>query len=97
MSTPIPISPEASAGILDALAARDIGWWPESKVISMDPPAKLSTLADGRGAPYDLFLGIPVHRAPQVVEESEGAGTGGSPSTRTRSPRDSRTSTRSAT
>ena len=70
MSTPIPISPEASVGILDALAARDIGWWPESKVISMDPSAKLSTLADGRGAPYDLFLGIPVHRAPQVVEES---------------------------
>ena len=70
MSTPIPISPEASAGILDALAARDIGWWPESKVISMDPPAKLSTLADGRGAPYDLFLGIPVHRAPEVVEVS---------------------------
>ncbi len=70
MSTPIPISPEASAGILDALAARDIGWWPESKVISMDPSAKLSTLADGRVAPYDLLLGIPVHRAPQVVEES---------------------------
>ena len=70
MSTPIPISPEASAGILEALAARDIGWWPESKVISMDPSAKLSTLADGREAPYDLFLGIPVHRAPQVVEES---------------------------
>jgi sulfide:quinone oxidoreductase len=71
MSTPIPISPEASAGILDALAARDIGWWPQSKVISMDPSTKVSTLADGRTTPYDLFLGIPVHRAPQVVEESD--------------------------
>jgi sulfide:quinone oxidoreductase len=70
MSTPIPISPEASAGILDALAARDIGWWPESKVVSMDPSARLSTLADGRTAPYDLFLGIPAHRAPRVVEDS---------------------------
>ena len=71
MSTPIPISPEASAGILDALAERDIGWWPQSKVISMDPSTKISTLADGRTTPYDLFLGIPVHRAPQVVEESD--------------------------
>ena len=71
MSTPIPISPEASAGILDALAERDIGWWPQSKVISMDPSTKVSTLADGRTTPYDLFLGIPVHRAPQVVEESD--------------------------
>lgn len=71
MSTPIPISPEASAGILDALAARDIGWWPQSKVISMDPSTKDSTLADGRTTPYDLFLGIPVHRAPPVVEESD--------------------------
>jgi sulfide:quinone oxidoreductase len=70
MSTPIPISPEASAGILDALAARDIGWWPESKVVSMDPATKVSTLADGRTTPYDLFLGIPVHRAPPVVEDS---------------------------
>jgi len=70
MSTPIPISPEASAGILAALEERDIGWWPESKVVSMDPATKISTLADGRTAPYDLFLGIPVHRAPQVVEDS---------------------------
>ena len=36
----------------------------------MDPSAKVSTLADGRTTPYDLFLGIPVHRAPQVVEDS---------------------------
>ena len=70
MSTPIPISPEASAGILTALEERGIGWWPESKVVSMDPATKVSTLADGRTAPYDLFLGIPVHRAPRVVEDS---------------------------
>jgi len=27
-------------------------------------------LSDGRELPYDLFLGIPVHRVPQVVVES---------------------------
>ena len=70
MPMPIPISPEASAGILEALAERDIEWWPESKVIALDPSTKQATLADGRRARYDLFLGVPVHRAPRVVEES---------------------------
>ena len=71
MSTPVPISPEASAGILEALGERDIGWWPESKVTTLDPASKVATLVDGRTTPYDLFLGIPVHRAPRVVEESD--------------------------
>ena len=76
MSTPIPISPEASAGILEALAERDIEWWPESKVTSLDASSKVATLADGRTTPYDLFLAIPVHRAPRVIEESDLADDG---------------------
>jgi sulfide:quinone oxidoreductase len=70
MPMPIPISKEASSGILAALEARDIGWWPESKVTSLDPSAKTATLADGRMIHYDLMLGVPVHRAPRVVEDS---------------------------
>lgn len=70
MSTPIPISPEASIGILNALDERDIGWWPQSKVTSLDPSSKVATLADERSTPYDLFLAVPVHRAPRAVEES---------------------------
>ena len=70
MATPIPISPEASAGITAALAERDIGWWPQSKVTSLDPSSKVATLEDGRTTSYDLFLAVPVHRAPRVVEES---------------------------
>ncbi len=70
MPRPIPISPEASQGILDACGARDIGWWPESKITALDPPAKTASLADGRTTSYDLLLGVPVHRAPRVVEES---------------------------
>jgi sulfide:quinone oxidoreductase len=70
MATPIPISPEASAGILEAIGERDIGWWPESKVTALDPSTKVATLADGRTTPYCLFLGIPVHLAPRVVGES---------------------------
>jgi sulfide:quinone oxidoreductase len=70
MPTPIPISPEASAGILEAIGERGIEWWPKSKVTALDPPTKIATLADGQTLHYDLFLGIPVHRAPQVVEDS---------------------------
>ena len=70
MPKPIPISDEASAGILKALDERDIGWWPESKVTALDPSTKTATLRDGRTIPYALFLAIPVHRAPKVVAES---------------------------
>jgi sulfide:quinone oxidoreductase len=70
MPKPIPISAEASEGILAALRERDIGWWPETRFTSLDAAAKQATLADGRTESYDLFLAVPVHRAPRVVEES---------------------------
>ncbi len=70
MGTPIPISPEASAGILEAAGERGIEWCPQSKVTALDPATKIATLEDGRTMPYSLFLGIPVHRAPQVVADS---------------------------
>jgi sulfide:quinone oxidoreductase len=70
MATPIPISPEASAGILEAVGERGIEWWPQSKVTALHPTTKSATLADDQTLPYGLFLGIPVHRAPRVVEES---------------------------
>jgi sulfide:quinone oxidoreductase len=70
MPKPIPISDEASNGILRALEERDIGWWPQSKVTSLDPATKRAELSDGQSIPYSLFLAIPVHRAPKVVEES---------------------------
>ena len=34
------------------------------------PTSKRAHLADGRSLPYDIFLGIPVHRAPAVVVEA---------------------------
>jgi sulfide:quinone oxidoreductase len=70
MGMPIPISPEASTGILEAAGERDIEWCPQSKVTALDPATKIATLEDGRTMPYTLFLGIPVHRAPQVVTDS---------------------------
>ena len=67
---PIPISDEASEGILQACEERDIGWWPQLKTTALDPASKTATLSDGQSIPYSLFLAIPIHRAPKVVEES---------------------------
>lgn len=70
MPSPIPISVEASEGILHGLAEHGIEFWPNSKVTALDPGRRTATLADGRSIDYDLFLGVPVHRAPAVVEAS---------------------------
>jgi len=70
MPMPIPISKEASGGILGGLAERDIEFHPETVVTSLDPATKTATLRDGREISYDLFLGVPVHRVPPVVEAS---------------------------
>jgi sulfide:quinone oxidoreductase len=70
MATPIPISPEASATILAGLAERDIAWWPQSRVVRLDPDTHLAHVDDGRTLHYDLVLAIPVHCAPRVVAES---------------------------
>jgi sulfide:quinone oxidoreductase len=43
-------------------------------VCELDPSTKIATLRDGGELPFDLFLAVPVHRAPAVVLESEMAG-----------------------
>jgi sulfide:quinone oxidoreductase len=67
---PIPPSPVGSKAILDRFAARNIAWKPETLVTSIDAAKKIALLRDGGTMPYDLFLGIPIHRVPAVVEES---------------------------
>jgi sulfide:quinone oxidoreductase len=68
--TPIPPSPATSEAILAAFAERDIEFLPDHLVASLDPNAHEALLDDGRRLPFDLFLGIPVHVAPAVVEAS---------------------------
>jgi sulfide:quinone oxidoreductase len=66
---PIPPSPDASRAVLDAFAERDISWRPQTLVSGLDPDRKVALLNNGEEMPYDLFLGVPVHRVPAVVEE----------------------------
>jgi sulfide:quinone oxidoreductase len=70
MGVPIPPSPAASEALLAAFAERGIEWHAERSVRELDPVRNVATLSDGSHMPYDLFLGIPVHRVPPVVGES---------------------------
>ena len=67
---PIPPLPAASEALLTAFAERGITWHPDRLIRALDPDRKMVVLADGGELPYDLFLGVPVHRAPAVVRES---------------------------
>jgi sulfide:quinone oxidoreductase len=68
--TPIPPSPDTSQAILKAFAERGITFVKDTLVKALDPARKVALLSDGTELPYALFLGIPVHRVPQVVVES---------------------------
>jgi sulfide:quinone oxidoreductase len=71
LPSPIPPSPDASAAILAAFAERNIEFHAHGLVTSLDPARGVAIVKDGPEMPYDLFLGVPVHRVPTVVEESE--------------------------
>ena len=70
LPVPIPPSPDASKALLAAFAERGIGWHSAQLVRNLEPSAKVAHFADGSEMPYDLFLGVPVHKVPPVVEAS---------------------------
>jgi sulfide:quinone oxidoreductase len=67
---PIPPSPGASEALLGAFEERDIEWHAQSAITHLDPAKKTAVLSDGSELEFDLFLGVPHHRAPAVVLES---------------------------
>jgi sulfide:quinone oxidoreductase len=67
LSTPVPPSPETSAALVEAFAARDISLICGRRVSALDPDRSVALLDDGSELAFDLFLGVPKHRAPDVV------------------------------
>jgi sulfide:quinone oxidoreductase len=67
---PVPPSPETSTALEAAFAERDIRLVPSKKVSALDLARSVVVLDDGSELPYDLFLGVPKHRAPDVVVAS---------------------------
>src|SRR5579862_6794368 len=65
--TPIPPSPDTSDALLAAFAERGIGFVAGRRIVSLDGGRNTVVLDDGEELPFDLFLGVPKHRAPDVV------------------------------
>jgi sulfide:quinone oxidoreductase len=70
LGTPIPPSPAASAAVLAAFEEHGIAWYPERLVRALDPDRRVAKLSDDSELPYEMFLGVPVHRVPEVVAGS---------------------------
>jgi len=70
MQRPVPVTAEVSEMFRDALAVRDIEERPQHLVTSIDPATRTAHLASGGTLPYDLFVGIPIHRAPDPLAAS---------------------------
>jgi sulfide:quinone oxidoreductase len=67
LPVPIPPSPDASKALLGAFEERGIDWYPNTVVRALDADRRVAQFADGSELAYDLFLGVPVHRPPEVV------------------------------
>jgi sulfide:quinone oxidoreductase len=67
LPTPVPPSPETSAALEAEFAARDVALIAGRRVGSLDSERGVAILDDGTELPFDLFLGVPKHRAPEVV------------------------------
>jgi sulfide:quinone oxidoreductase len=67
LGTPVPPSPETSAALEQEFAARGIALLSGRRVAALDQSRGLVVLDDDSELSYDLFLGVPKHRAPDVV------------------------------
>ncbi|ROZ78914.1 NAD(P)/FAD-dependent oxidoreductase [Ramlibacter sp. WS9] len=68
LSSPVPPSPETSRALMGAFAERGIRFMANRRVSSVDAQRGVATLDDGTELAWDLFLGVPKHRAPAVVQ-----------------------------
>jgi sulfide:quinone oxidoreductase len=70
MQRPVPVTTAVSQMFRDGLAERGIEERAQQVVAAIDPVTKRARLASGETLPYDLFIGIPVHRAPDPLPAS---------------------------
>ncbi|SDD37220.1 NAD(P)/FAD-dependent oxidoreductase [Rhodococcus tukisamuensis] len=70
MGAPVPVAKEVSEPLLAHLTARGITFVPKRTVCRVGDTGIGADFAEGGGIPYDLFIGIPIHRVPAVVAAS---------------------------
>ena len=67
LPAPVPPSPETSAALSEEFEKRGIELITGRRVSAIDQGRAVAVLDDGAELPFDLFLGVPKHRAPEVV------------------------------
>ena len=70
LPAPVPPSPETSAALEAEFEERGIEFLPGRRIASIDPARSVAVLEDGGEIRLYLSLGVPRHRAPDVVIES---------------------------
>ena len=70
LPTPVPPSPETSKALVAAFAERNIKFYPSKRVMAVDATHRIAALDDHSEMAFDLFLGVPKHRVPNVVLDS---------------------------
>jgi NADPH-dependent 2,4-dienoyl-CoA reductase/sulfur reductase-like enzyme len=97
LPAPVPPSPETSAALRVEFEKRGIELITGKRIASVDAARQLAVLDEGTELSFDLFLGVPKHRAPTSSSSPASPRTVTCRSTRRRSQPRSRASTRSAT
>src|SRR5262249_31847122 len=67
---PVPPSPETSRALVQAFTERGIKFYPNKRVAAIDATRKVAALDDGIEMGFDVFFGVPKHRAPSVAIKS---------------------------
>jgi sulfide:quinone oxidoreductase len=70
LSSPMPASGDLSKALIDAFDEAGIRLLLNRRVTALEPGRGVALLDDGTELPYELFLGVPKHQAPQVVIDS---------------------------
>jgi sulfide:quinone oxidoreductase len=70
LPSPIPVSKDTSDAIVSGLTERRIAPVFGERIVALDPAQRNARTSGGETASYDLFIGIPVHRVPEVLAAS---------------------------
>ena len=67
---PMPVAEGAAEEVRRRFTERHIELFTQHKVIGLDPSSRVAQIEGRQAMPYDLFIGVPLHRPPQVIRDS---------------------------
>jgi len=67
---PLPVAPGAAEEVKQRFVERNIELLTKHQVTALDPVTKQAMISGQNPMAFDLFIGVPIHRPPQVIRES---------------------------